>query len=160
MRYFLDTNVFIFYAEGGKELDKEVKYIFSDYENEIYVSSEVIKEVMHLIRYEKIEVEQWKEPNDVWKSIDEWGFVVDYVKKEHIRSMGKLVMANEHKDPTDHIIIAHAITNRMPIISSDTKFRHYKSQGLSLVFNNVDEKNKISGKQKRPTTKGKFGEKN
>ncbi|MCL2260566.1 MAG: PIN domain-containing protein [Fibromonadales bacterium] len=144
MRYFLDTNVLIFYALGGKDLDKEVKNIFSDYENIIYVSSEVIKEVMHLIRYEKIDVKQWKTPNDVWKTIDEWGFIIDYVKKEHIQSLGNLVMANEHKDPTDHIIIAHAVTNKMPIISSDRKFRHYKTQGLDLVFNNVHEKNKIA----------------
>jgi len=49
--------------------------IFSDYENLIYVSSEVIKETMHLIRYGKIDVKQWKKPNDIWKSIEEWEFV-------------------------------------------------------------------------------------
>ena len=148
MRYLLDTNILVFHAQNGDGLEKNVAHILDDYENQIYISSEVIKEVMHLIRYEKIEVKQWKEPNDVWKSIEEWGFIVDYVKKEHIRSMGNLVMAKEHKDPADHIIIAHAIINKMPIISSDTEFRHYKSQGLNLVFNNVDEKNKIAKKQK------------
>jgi len=144
MRYLLDTNVLIFYAEGGKELNKDVKFIFSDYENIIYVSSEVVKETMHLIRCEKIEVKQWKKPNDVWKSIYEWGFIIDYVKKEHIQTLGNLVAANEHKDPTDHIIIAHAITNKIPIISSDREFRHYKKQGLNLIFNEVHEKNKIA----------------
>ena len=146
MRYFLDTNVLVFYALGGKKLDKEVKSIFGDCENLIYVSSEVVKETMHLIMYEKIDVKQWKNPNDVWKSVEEWGFVIDYVKKEHIWTLGNLVKAKEHKDPTDHIIIAQAITNKMPVISSDQQFRHYKGQGLDLVFNDTHEKNKISRK--------------
>ena len=144
MRYLLDTNVLVFYAQGGENLDRGVTSIFSDYENLIYVGSEVIKETMHLIRYEKIEVKQWKNPNDIWKSIDEWGFVIDYVKREHIQTLGNLVTAKDHKDPTDHIIISQAITNKMPIISSDGQFRHYKGQGLNLVFNNTHEKNKIA----------------
>jgi PIN domain nuclease of toxin-antitoxin system len=144
MRYFLDTNVFVFYALGGENLDKDVKHIFNDYENIIYVSSEVIKETMHLIRQKKIDIKQWKTPNDVWKSIKEWNFVTDYVKEEHIRTLGNLVTAKDHKDPADHIIIAQAITNKMPIISSDGQFRHYKEQGLDLVFNNKHEKNKIA----------------
>ena len=85
-----------------------------DYENIIYVSAEVVKETMHLIRQKKIAVKHWKTPNDIWKSI------------------------------TDHIIIAQAITNKIPVISSDTQFRHYKGQGLNLVFNNNHEKNKIA----------------
>jgi hypothetical protein len=43
MRYFLDTNILIFHALGGEDLNKEVKSIFDDYENLIYVSSEVVK---------------------------------------------------------------------------------------------------------------------
>jgi PIN domain nuclease of toxin-antitoxin system len=130
----------VFHAQNGENLDKNVASILDDYENLIYVSSEVVKEAMHLIRYGKIDVKQWKTPNDVWKSIEEWGFTVDYVKKEHVKALGNLVAAKDHKDPADHIIIAQAITNRMSLISSDQQFRHYKKQGLSLVFNNTHGK--------------------
>jgi PIN domain nuclease of toxin-antitoxin system len=41
-------------------------------------------------------------------------------------------------------LIYEAITNKMPLISSDGQFRHYKGQGLNLVFNNVHEKNRIA----------------
>ena len=50
----------------------------------------------------------------------------------------KRTYANEaqgHKDPSDHVIIAHAITEHLPLISSDTRFGFYRSQGLDLVFN-------------------------
>jgi PIN domain nuclease of toxin-antitoxin system len=144
MRYFLDTNILIFHAFDNDSLDKNVISILDDYENLIYVSSEVVKETMHLIRHKKVDVKHWKNPNDIWKSISEWGFVIDYVKEEHIKTLGNLVTAKDHKDPIDHIIIAQAITNKMPVISSDGQFRHYKGQGLNLVFNDAHEKNKIA----------------
>jgi PIN domain nuclease of toxin-antitoxin system len=46
-----------------------------------------------------------------------------------------LNLAEDHRDPSDHVIIAHAITNRMPLVSSDRKFKFYEDQGLELVFN-------------------------
>jgi PIN domain nuclease of toxin-antitoxin system len=121
MRYFLDTNILVFYALGGESLDKDISAIFDDYENLIYVSSEVIKETMHLIRYGKIDVKQWKKPSDVWKSIEDWKFNIDYVKKEHIDTLGNLITAKDHKDPVDHIIIAQAMTNKVPLFSTKPK---------------------------------------
>ena len=35
----------------------------------------------------------------------------------------------------DTNIIAHAITERLPLISSDTRFEFYRNQGLDLIFN-------------------------
>ena len=40
-----------------------------------------------------------------------------------------------HKDPSDHIIIAQAITEHLPLISSDTRFPFYRKQGLDLIVN-------------------------
>ena len=40
-----------------------------------------------------------------------------------------------HKDPSDHVIIAHAITEHLPLISDDRKFEFYKKQGLDLILN-------------------------
>ena len=43
--------------------------------------------------------------------------------------------AQEHKDPFDHIIIAQAISHKMMLVSSDTKFPFYRKQGLRLIEN-------------------------
>ena len=43
--------------------------------------------------------------------------------------------AHGHNDPSDHIIISHAITERLPLISSDRRFEFYRKQGLDFVFN-------------------------
>ena len=41
--------------------------------------------------------------------------------------------AQNHFDPSDHIIISHAITERLTLLSSDKKFAFYRSQGLDLI---------------------------
>ena len=46
------------------------------------------------------------------------------LKKEHMATYARMEIneAQGHKDPSDHVIIAHAITERLPLISSDTRF--------------------------------------
>ena len=59
------------------------------------------------------------------------------LKKEHMQTYARLEIneAQRHKDPSDHVIIAHAITEHLPLISSDTRFEFYRTQGLDLIFN-------------------------
>ncbi len=47
----------------------------------------------------------------------------------------RLNMLKDHKDPSDHVIISHAITENLPLISDDGKFDFYKRQGLDLIIN-------------------------
>lgn len=56
--------------------------------------------------------------------------------REHVGyTYAQLVLNNEcgHNDPSDHIIISHAITERISILSSDRKFAFYRNQGLDLI---------------------------
>ena len=39
----------------------------------------------------------------------------------------------DHRDPSDHVIISHAITERLTLLSSDQKFAFYRDQGLDLI---------------------------
>lgn len=59
------------------------------------------------------------------------------VRKEHIITYARMELNNAqgHKDPSDHVIIAHAITEHLPLISSDTRFPFYTKQGLELIVN-------------------------
>ena len=43
-------------------------------------------------------------------------------------------LSQKHKDPSDHVIISHAITERLPLLSSDSKFKFYRKQGLDFVY--------------------------
>ena len=57
--------------------------------------------------------------------------------EEHMRTYSRLRLnlAQDHKDPSDHLIISHAITERLPLISDDGKFDFYTKQGLNLILN-------------------------
>jgi len=135
MRYFIDTNIFLFVIQERDKLSRDVWNILNDYENKIYICSESIIEIILLLRVGRIEMPMWKTTEDIFSSLEEWGFVVDYIKKEHILALGKIEPILGHKDPFDHAIMAHAITNKVPLISSDTKMQNYRNQGLNFIWN-------------------------
>jgi len=60
---------------------------------------------------------------------------MSFTGNEHLRTLTELPIFPDHKDPTDRIIIAQAITEKIPIVSSDRKFHDYKRYGLDFVFN-------------------------
>ena len=135
MRYLIDTNVFIRFIKDH-DLADDTKDILEDYENIIYVSSESVKEFIHLVQNEKIRPSKSIATLDVFNFIeDTLGFNVKYVTKEHLRTFSKLALVEGHNDPSDRLIISQSLTEKMPLISSDTKFPKYRKQGLELIVN-------------------------
>ena len=58
-----------------------------------------------------------------------------YFSKENNSTYYDLRIAENHKDMNDHLIISQAISDKIPVISSDYKFKEYIEQGLDFVFN-------------------------
>jgi len=135
MRYLIDSNILIFFIVDTDQLTAEVKEIIYDYGNRIYVPSKCVEELMYLQQSEKIRVKRWKTAKDIIDHIDELNFDIKYVAKEHLLTLAELPLFPDHKDQTDRIAIAQAITEKIPIISSDRKFHDYKRLGLNFVFN-------------------------
>jgi PIN domain nuclease of toxin-antitoxin system len=136
MRYIVDTNILTYIIIDRYNLSKDIFYIVTDYENQIYVSSESVKELICLFKTGRVKVKGWKYASDIFDSIEKGlGYTISYVKKEHLKTLASLVPAPNHNDHCDHVIIAHALTEKMPLISSDGKFKDYERQGLKLIFN-------------------------
>jgi PIN domain nuclease of toxin-antitoxin system len=136
MRYLIDTNIVVFSVIEHDRISKEVRNILTNYENQIYVSSESIKEIFMLLQYQKITVPAWKYPHDIFYTIEkEYQFVIKYVKKEHLLTFANLAPVKDHNDPFDRMIIAQAITENMPLISSDATFKYYSRRKLDFIFN-------------------------
>ena len=134
MRYFFDTNVFIYSLDETFRLKKNVLEIFEDYENQIYVSSESIKEFLHLSQQNRVQV-NYKKTGEIFEYIEKLGYVVKYVKKEHLNTFASLPIVKNHNDPSDRLIISQSITEKIPLISSDTAFPLYRKHGLDLIEN-------------------------
>ena len=56
--------------------------------------------------------------------------VIDLLTDPDNLGKGALDMVS---DPSDHVIISHAITERIALLSSDTRFWFYRDQGLDLI---------------------------
>lgn len=135
MRYLIDTNVFINIIENDFISD-DVYAVLCDYSNQIYISSESIKEFIILVQARKISGIKGKTILDVFDFVEnELGYTVKYISKEHLCTFAKLDLVEGHNDPTDRLIIAQALTEKMPLISSDAKFPKYRKQGLDLIVN-------------------------
>jgi PIN domain nuclease of toxin-antitoxin system len=138
MRYYLDTNTVIFMLFDKKEGDnlaREVLNLLKDYENTFYISSIAMREIVKLHNDGELKSKVYKSYKDLFALIDRLNYEVKPFTKQHVMAYAEFTPACDHKDPSDHMIIAQAISDRMPIISSDKKFRMYEKQGLQLVFN-------------------------
>ncbi len=138
MRYLLDTNIFIYLVIDPDQLSRDVKAILDDYDNTFYMSSESVKELIVGFNNGKLVSRFWDTAAKMVKDITNRYFIrILPVGEEHMDTYAHLTLnlAEDHRDPSDHVIIAHAITNRMPLVSCDRKFMFYEGQGLELVFN-------------------------
>ena len=136
MRYLIDTNILIRLANELNAISKDIRNILEDTDSLVYVSAVSIQEIYLLLQNKRISAKQWKNPLDVFKYIeDELFFTIRYVQKEHLITFANIIPAEGHNDPADRMIIAQAITEQIPLISSDTKFHHYCKQKLDFIFN-------------------------
>lgn len=138
MRYLLDTNVYIFYITDSDRLSRDVRAILEDPDNTFYLSVESVRELIVLFRKKRYLLNFWKTAEEMVDDIETKRFIqILPLKKEHLETYARLEINEdqEHNDPSDHIIISHAITERIPLISSDTRFPFYTKQGLDLIYN-------------------------
>lgn len=138
MRYLIDTNIFVYLATDPELLSVDVQAIIQDPSNILCMSMESVKELVVAYRRKGLWSKRWRTPEDIINSVkNEYFIEVLPILEEHIRTFARLA-TNEtqgHNDPSDHLIISHALTERMPLISSDRLFTFYRKQGLDLIEN-------------------------
>ena len=122
MRLLLDTCIVLYLIQERDRLSRDVSALLSDYDNQLYVSAESVKELIVAYRRKGLGRKIWKTEEDIMAMIKE-DLCIEIlpIREEHIRTYARLTINENqgHFDPSDHIIIAHAITERMTLISSD-----------------------------------------
>lgn len=138
MRLMIDTQIFVFLAQDVLSLSHDVRELLSDYSNTLHISAESVKELIVAYNNKRLFTNKWKSAEEMVAAIeDEYYVKILPLGKEHMNTYSRLSInsIDDHKDPSDHVIISHAITNKMPLISSDQRFPYYTEQGLDLIFN-------------------------
>ena len=139
MRYYLDTNILAFLVtEQEDEICADVKAELSDYANQFLASSVCVMELMHLLQTGKLPPRKGHpapSAASILPWLDETGIKVVPSDKHHLQALSGLPLYDDHRDPNDRLVIAQAIADRTPLISSDRKFGRYAGHGLDLLFN-------------------------
>jgi len=136
MRLMLDTCVIIDLLTDIESMSKGARDIIDDPENVLFASAESMRELVVQFNNKKLLNRYFKNSTEVLKAVEE---ELDIEFLPIRRNVGyaysrlSLNEADDHSDPSDHIIISHAITERMALMSSDTKFPFYRNQGLELI---------------------------
>ena len=136
-RFLLDTNILVYILLSQFDnLSTNVKDVIYDYNNQLYISSIVVIELIQLHQLKKIQTKNYNTSRALVEAIENEYFIkIKSFSKEHALSLSNLNRVSGHDDPIDHAIIAHAITEKLVLISSDRKFKYYKNIGLDFVFN-------------------------
>ena len=138
MRLLLDTNIYVYMVSDINSLTNDVRAVIEDFENLKYLSIVSRQELITAFRSKGLLSNIWKNESEMIEFVlHDPSVVVDNIDEHVIRSLAELEIneSQEHKDPFDHIIIAQALSHKMTLVSSDTKFPFYRRQGLQLIEN-------------------------
>ncbi len=142
MKLYLDTNVlFALFLRNEDKICADVQVLLEDYSNTLYTSSVCVMELIHLqqtgdlIDRSKKHNKYHSEPTDLLDWLREIGVSVLAITEKHLHTMQRLPNVKGHSDPNDRLIIAQAITDKVALVSSDTKFPLYEPFGLHFIPN-------------------------
>ena len=136
MRLLLDTCVIIDWLTDTDPFERNVWDILNDPGTKLYVSAETARELIVSFNNKRLLSKYWKTAEEMLRAMKEEAMVDILPISEQIMFTYAGLTLNEAQDdhdPSDHVIIAHAITEHMMLLSSDQKFAFYRSQGLDLM---------------------------
>ncbi|MBO7594784.1 MAG: PIN domain-containing protein [Salinivirgaceae bacterium] len=136
MRTLIDTCLIFDWIVDPKGVDDSVWDILDDAENRLYISAETVRELVVSFNNKNILNKHWKTAKEMLQCIEnDYGLEILPITRNVVATYTglQLNLDDDHKDPSDHIIISHAITEHLTLISSDTRFPFYRNQGLDLI---------------------------
>lgn len=122
MTALLDTHVFLWWLYDSSRLSARVRQILADGSNTLLFSSASVWELIVKIQSGKLRIPE--EPGAfiarrlALHSMDSLS-----VKLEH--ALRLYMLPAHHKDPFDRILVAQAISERVPIITADSQIPRY-----------------------------------
>ena len=135
-RLMLDTCVVVDMLLDFDGLDRSVLALLEDPENALCASFETMRELVVLFNNKKIFSRHWNKAEEVIRTVEEDLEIEFLPLRRHVGYTYSRLQLNEeqdHRDPSDHIIVSHAITEHITLLSSDTRFWFYRNQGLELI---------------------------
>jgi len=135
-RILLDTCAIIDLITDPASLGEGGWDVINDPDNRLYISAETGRELIVHYNNKRLLSKYWKTAEEMLVSIeDDYRVTILPVTRDidYTYARLKLNVAQKHYDPSDHIIISHAISEHLTLLSSDGKLSFYRAQGLDLI---------------------------
>ena len=116
------------------DINNKVAAILSDYSTILYASSIAVQELLLLYRIGKFRY-KYKYEDEILADLKNLQIKIVFFNQYHLDVYTSLQIVDTHKDMNDHAIISQAISDKIPVISSDAQFKDYESQGLVFIYN-------------------------
>lgn len=131
MRYLIDTQIIIWTLISPDKLTEQTKYILQN--NEIFVSQISLFEIAIKQKIGKLP-ELPLSIKLLAEQIEQDNFTILAMNTNHLDAYNSVPLLANHRDPFDRLLLATAINENMPIISSDENFVYYQEQ-VQLIKN-------------------------
>ncbi len=118
MKALLDTNAFVRWRTGSV-VPTAVRRLMGRPELEVLISIVTAWEIA-------MKTALGISANDVESAIVQTGASVLPIKFAHLNELSTMPTFRNHRDPFDRLLIAQALAENVPIVSSDTRFSGYK----------------------------------
>lgn len=141
-KYLLDTQTFLKLLLNSDDVNQNIKEDVEYFQHSYFVSIVSLQEFVLLKSNRKIITDfdlKWVITTIKSKQT----CIIDVVEK-HIVKLEKLPFIEfteqkqkiKHQDPFDRLLIAQTIAEKMTVITTDSKFRHYEKFGLKVLYAN------------------------
>lgn len=136
-KYLLDTHIIIWFLLGSDELSNTIVDEIRYFQNIYYVSVVSLQEFVMLVKNNKIKTKQTLA--ELIADLDRYNINILDLKPQHVQCYETLSSPSlndkKHDDPFDRMLIAQSISERMTMISADTRFPWYKDKNFKLRGN-------------------------
>lgn len=118
MRLLLDTHILIWLVLNDRRLSEPQRAALGDPDNDLVVSAVVAYELAHLQALRRIPI---TEPIDRLQALA--GFEIADLPGNSWTTVRTL--PDIHRDPIDRMLVAHALSAAMTVVTADAKIRRY-----------------------------------
>jgi len=124
MKLLLDTHVFLWFIMGSALLSADTRALIEDEKNRKFISVASLWEIAIKSSIGKLSLSA---PFDqlIPQQLSLNGFELLQIEISHLAAVTTLPF--HHRDPFDRLLIAQALAENMPIVSSDSAFDVYNN---------------------------------